>query len=227
MLQALDDLDIHQLEDDIPIEPTRKGTIIASPHQEKQKLYMVKSGAVRLYSITAEGKEFTLDILGAGYVFGDPLFSDKNPYAVTLEDSIICSMDHERFQSLLREKPELGIRFIQIISERVKEVEELLEHMTYSSVRKRLLFLLHKLSQKFGASIAAGTEADEQELQGWVELQVELTHQELASMTGSIRETVTETLNQLTTEGILKKNGMRKPLWVHVDRLQAGLQELR
>ena len=58
-------------------------------------------------------------------------------------------------------------------------MEELLEYMAYGSVRERLLLLLHKLASKF----SPGSEA----AQDWMPLEIELTHQELATMTGSIR----------------------------------------
>lgn len=221
----LDTPDLQEIEDGIPIEPVPKGTVVYSPHTKKPMLYLVKSGTVRLYSVTAEGKELTLDVLGTGHIFGDigSLVSDHNVHAIALEESVICTMDYEQFKFLLREKPELGIRFIEIMSARIKEVEELLEHMAYSSVRKRLLFLLYKLSTKFAEN--SGTEAEGAGQTEWVKLKVELTHQELASMTGNIRETVTETLNQLMAEGILKKNGSRKALWIHTERLKKALVE--
>jgi len=225
LFQALDTQELKQFEDDIPMEPIRRGTVVSSPHNEKQQLYLVKSGAVRLYTITAEGKELTLDVLAAGHLFGEigSLVSDSSVYAVTLEESIICTMDYGQFKWLIREKPQLGITFIEIMSARIKEVEELLGHMAYSSVRQRLLYLLYKLMNKFGGS-PDGQEGDAVQTE-WVELKVELTHQELASMTGSIRETVTEALNLLAAEGILKKNRGRKPLWINSDRLKRALAE--
>ncbi|MBE9917398.1 helix-turn-helix domain-containing protein [Paenibacillus donghaensis] len=71
----------------------------------------------------------------------------------------------------------------------------------------------------------SGTEAEGAGQTEWVKLKVELTHQELASMTGNIRETVTETLNQLMAEGILKRNGSRKTLWIHTEHLKKALVE--
>ncbi len=118
---------------------------------------------------------------------------------------------------LLRENFKIALHFIEIISTRLKEVEEMMEHMAYGSVRKRLLFLLHKLSEKFGSGTT----------QEWIELEVKLTHQELASMMGSIRETVSEQLTQLAAEGIVSKEGLRKPLRVHPERLKMAWEVCR
>ncbi|UUZ81057.1 helix-turn-helix domain-containing protein [Paenibacillus sp. P26] len=99
----------------------------------------------------------------------------------------------------------------------------MLEYMAYGTARKRLLYLLHKLSQKFGVRPAAGEgESTEPE---WTELQISLTHQELASMMGSIRETVTVLLSGLVSEGIMKRRAPGNPLSVQAERLKAALQE--
>ncbi|WP_334072454.1 Crp/Fnr family transcriptional regulator [Paenibacillus sp. A14] len=225
LFQILEPQDYNQVERDTRIEPVEKGSLVAAPNPEEPRLYFVKSGAVRLYSMTLEGKELTLDVLTAGHLFGEigaPV-SSRQVYAVTLEDSVICTMSYGQFKALLREKPDLAIKFIEIMSARLAEVEELLEHMAYSSVRKRLLFLLNKLADKFAAPLAGEeAEADRPE---WVRLEVELTHQELASMMGSTRETVTEAMNRLAAEGIVKRAGQRKPLWIRADRVRAFLAD--
>lgn len=137
---------------------------------------------------------------------------------------MICTLDKAQFEKIISERPELALKFIAIVSTRLKEVEEMLEHLAYGSVRKRLLFLLHKLADKFGAPLPAGKGGEEP---GWIQLEVTLTHQELASMMGSIRETVTELLTELAAEGIVTKTVLRKPLQVQPERLRAALAACR
>lgn len=120
-------------------------------------------------------------------------------------------------------RPELALRFIEIIYARLKVVEELLERMAYGSVRQRLLYLLCKLSEKFKRDIPVQEEDADS---SWVQLEVDLTHQELARMAGSLRETVTVMMNELAAEGIVHKEGPRKRLWIHADRQQAALPSL-
>ncbi|WP_134684987.1 Crp/Fnr family transcriptional regulator [Brevibacillus migulae] len=216
---------LENMKDDIPIEPIAKGTVITAPHRSQRMIYLVKAGVVRLYTITEEGKEFTIDVLSAGHLFGDMgLYeAEANLFAVTLENSVVCKIDAERLKQIMRENPDLGIRYIEILSARLREVEELLEHMAFSSLRKRLLFLLQKLTEKFG-SASEETDGFKGE-PGWYRLDVEVTHQELASMTGSIRETVTEMMNRFAAEGILKKTGYRKPIWIQKERLKTALED--
>ncbi|HZG17683.1 MAG TPA: Crp/Fnr family transcriptional regulator [Candidatus Bathyarchaeia archaeon] len=216
---------LEAMKEDIPVEPVAKGTIITSPHSSQRMIYLVKAGSVRLYTLTEEGKEFTIDVLAPGHMFGDMglYTAEANLFAVTLENSLVCKIDQERLQQIIRENPDLGIRYIEILSARLREVEELLEHMAFSSLRKRLLFLLQKLIEKFGTD--SGENDEWRGEPGWYRLDVELTHQELASMTGSIRETVTEMMNRFAAEGILEKTGYRKPIWIHKERLKTALKD--
>lgn len=137
-------------------------------------------------------------------------------FAVTMEDSVICEMDSGQFRKSITEKPELALKYIEIVTARLQETEDMLEYMAYGSVRKRLLYLFNKLVSKLNPS------ASNEE---WIPISVQITHQELASMTGSIRETVTPILNQLAEEGILRREGARKPYSIHRSRLQAALSE--
>lgn len=217
--------ELENVREDVPIEPVAKGALITSPHHSKRFIYLVKTGSVRLYTLTDQGKEFTIDVLAPGHMFGDVglASAEANTFAVTLEDSVICKIDYDRLMQIIHEKPELGVRYIEILSARLREVEELLEHMAFSSLRRRLLFLLQKLSDKFGVD-SDKTDGARGENE-WCKLDVELTHQELATMTGSIRETVTEMMNRFSAEGILEKTGYRKPIWIHKKRLNAALRE--
>ncbi|WP_394138863.1 Crp/Fnr family transcriptional regulator [Cytobacillus oceanisediminis] len=228
-IQLFGELELEELKKFEPVTPInviKKGTIISSPHMDKKVLYLIKSGKVRLYKLSAGGKELTIDILGTGHVFGEIgsfTTGSGNMYAETLEDCVICTIDKVQFEKIIHDQPSVSLKFIEIVSNRLKDVEELLEYMAYSSVRKRLLFLLHKLAEKFGAELPNG-KLDEE---NWIQLEISITHQELAMMMGSIRETVTSLLNDLTAEGIVRKARNRKLIKIHVARLKSALEEER
>lgn len=223
-IQLFTGLELEQLRKLEPITPAnlwKKKTTIASPYTPRNCLFLIKSGTVRLYRISSSGKELTVDLLGSGHIFGEIgsfTTGTENVYAETIEDSTICTLDKDRFESIVMERPELGLKFIEIISLRLREVEEMLELIAYGSVRKRLLYLLYKLSRKFGRQLDADP--------GWLQLDVRITHQELASMAGSIRETVTEQLRRMIIEGVIGKAGSRSPFRVHPERLLRALEEI-
>ncbi|WP_394138943.1 Crp/Fnr family transcriptional regulator [Cytobacillus oceanisediminis] len=226
-IQLFGDLALEELKKYEPVTPIKvmkKGTIISSPHMNQKILYLIKSGKVRLYRLTESGKEFTVDILETGHVFGEIgtfTTGSENLYAETWEDSVICRIDRVQFEKIICENPSIALKLLEIISSRLKEVEELLEYMAYSSVKKRLLFLLNKLTEKFGDKLSSRSPGD------WIALDIHITHQELAMMMGSIRETVTALLNELNAEGIVRKAGRRGTIEVHVARLKCALKEDR
>lgn len=217
LFSGLSEEELRRLDVATPICTHEKGAVVASPHLEAKVLYLVKSGKVRIYKLTEEGKELTLDILRTGHVFGEMTsFKTRSQmYAVTMEESIICEIDRQQFHEIISKKSELALKYIDIVTARLSEVEEMLEYMAYGSVRKRLLFLLNKLLGKFGPNHLVDSE--------WVQLEIVITHQELASMTGSLRETVTSILNQLVSEGIVRKEGLRRNYSIHQRRLQDAL----
>ena len=224
-IQLFGDLDLEELKKYEPVTPmkvVKKGTIISSPHMDQKILYLIKSGKVRLYRLTESGKEFTIDILETGHVFGENgtfTTGSENLYAEAWEDSVICRIDKVQFEKIIRENPSISLKLLEIISSRLKEVEELLEYMAYSSARKRLLFLLNKLTEKFGEKLLSSSPGE------WVALDIYITHQELAMMMGSIRETVTALLNEFNAEGIIRKAGRRGTIEVHSVRLKCALKE--
>lgn len=220
--------ELAQIEPHAPINPVPKGTLVASPHRERKLLYLVKSGSVRLYKLSDGGKELTLDVLGMGHLFGEVgsfTTGATDLFAETLEDSVICTIDRAQLEQLMSRWPKLALKFIEMVAIRLKEVEEMLEHIAYGSVRKRILYLLHKLSRKFGVAVPEGEGLRGEP--GWIQLKVKLTHQELASMMGSIRETVTDLLNELSGEGIVYKGGPRRPLCIQPERLIKALEDCK
>lgn len=225
LFQELELEELKQIEPVTPIRVVKKGSIIASPYMDSKILYLIKSGTVRLYKLSGSGKELTLDLLGKGHVFGEFgsfTTGSENMYAQAWEDCVICKMEQPQLEQILREHPQLSLKLIEIISNRLKEVEELLEYMAYGSVRRRLLYLLRKMAEKFGTNwTGTGRRPDED---GWIQLDISITHQELAAMMGSVRETVTALLNELTKEHIVRRAGNRKPLQIHWPRLVHALE---
>jgi CRP-like cAMP-binding protein len=190
-----------------------KGTLIQTPEHHRDGLFFVKTGKLRMYKVNAEGKQFTAAILGSGNMFGeiDSLsFGTYDMYIETIEETLICSVLREHFEKFLLKRPELAMRFLKVLSNQLKEKEELLEKLAIGNIEDRVLFLLLKLSEQFGT-----------ENNGFVKIDFPLTHQEIANMIGVTRESVTTILKDLSQKGILRTGRMQ--ISVHSQKISAYL----
>ena len=159
----------------------RQGRILYMPEETGEVLLFVQEGSVQIYRISPEGKKFIIDNLGAGAVFGEMALIGHHmhsSFAQALEDSVLCLIRRDDLERLLLDKPKVALRILEVLGKRLSEAEKKLEDMAFRSVAARLASLLLRLSRD-----------DEGNIDG-------LSHQELAEMIGTYRETVTQTLSQ-------------------------------
>jgi CRP-like cAMP-binding protein len=180
------------------MQPMKKGSIILGPHQPTKALYLLKKGKVRLYRSSEDGKQLTVDLLGDGNIFGETSsfsLNDDLTYAEALSDTYLCVIGKKEFEHLIEQKPKLAIKFIEILSARLKETYEMSENIALRNVQYRVLSLLLRLSEKFG-----------RRNKEWQTIDIKITHNDIASMIGSTRETVSATISQLKKQGYIKKS---------------------
>lgn len=183
--------------------PIKKGTIILSPTQQMRSLFFLKKGQVRLFKISSTGKEFTVDLLSEGNVFGETSsfsLTESNIYAETMVDSFICTLTKERFEEFLRRYPDVALKLITILTSKLKEMYQITESIAYKDVKYRILLLFMQLSNRFG--VRSGV---------WQTVGVKITQHDIASMIGSSRETVSLFLGKLEKEKLIT----RKPLKIN------------
>jgi CRP/FNR family transcriptional regulator, cyclic AMP receptor protein len=159
----------------------RRGRLIYTPGETREALFLLKSGNVRLYRLTADGKKLILSTLAPHTVFGDmPLAGQQmyGAYAEALSDCMICVLGRADLEKLIEARPLVAIRLLDIIGQRLVEAESGIEDVAFKGVPARLATVLVRLSGRDGAD----------EVRGY-------SHQDLAEMIGSYRETVTATLD--------------------------------
>jgi CRP-like cAMP-binding protein len=184
--------------------PIKKGTIILSPTQQLRSLFFLKKGQVRLYKVSSTGKEFTVDLLSEGNVFGEtssfPL-TESEIYAETMVDSFVCTLTKDQFEDFIRQNPDIAINLITILTSKLKEMYQITESIAYKDVKYRIVLLLMQLSNRFG--VRSGE---------WQTVEVKITQHDIASMIGSSRETVSLFLGELDKEEVI----MKKPLKINI-----------
>ncbi len=159
-------------------------------------VYLLKTGHVRLYRITEDGKELTLAILGPGDVFGElALFgiTQRRMFAQALEEAHICTASVDALTRLMGHHPRLTAMVATEIAKRRSEMEARVADFAYGSVRARLLHALHRLHQEHGE-----TRPD-----GKIRIDIRLSHRELGELVGTTRETCTVECGKLQETGAL------------------------
>src|SRR6266702_3536928 len=187
----------------------RKGQILYSQEDRAEVLFLLKRGRVQLYRLTPSGKRLELATLEPGTFFGEmPLVGEtlRHTFAEAAEDSLICVMSRSDIERLMRQRSEVALRMIEVLSRRLALCEARLEEMAYRSVPARIAAVLLRLSQERS------------------EEAVPITHQELGDMIGALRATITKVLDDSRKAGLVELSRGRIILR-DVAGLQARLEE--
>lgn len=161
------------------------------------KLYFIKEGYIKIGYISEEGIEVTREIIQKGEIFGQITLEKSNlngEFAKAYRaDVSLCAFTIEDFQKLLRKKPELALKFSKRIGDKLRILENRLVNLLNKDVKTRLLHFLWQLLPVNHAE----HDASECRLTNY------LTHEDIAHLIGSSRQTVTTLLNELASEGLL------------------------
>ena len=185
----------------LPMSTCHVGGLVTSPEDADERLYIVKRGRLRLYRLTPDGKQLTLDILDKGRVFGRMSWLGQevsDVYAEAVEDALVCSFTPAELSRLVDRFPAVGLNIIRYLAERLAVSEREREVMAFRSVEQRLAARLLDLADRFGMPAHSGIEID-----------ARLTQQELADMIGTSRETLAITVSSLRERGILEMRQQR------------------
>ncbi len=172
------------------------GQRIMSPDDPPDRIHILKAGKVRVYRVTPDGKQLTLDIHDKGTILGDMSLLGQEPipeaFAETLDEAVICTISPDELRRLIERYPTIGVNIISYLSRRLRDAESELEAMAYQRVGQRLARKLVDLSSRFGVKTSRGTL-----------IEARLTQQELAEMIGTTRETLAHTLADFRKRGLL------------------------
>lgn len=179
----------------------KKGEPVYVPDDSSDRIFFIQHGRIKISVMNEEGKEITKAILGRGEVFGElSLLGEerRRDSATALEDTDACVVTLEELRGLMRDRSELNLFFMRMFGKRQLEMERRLESLVFRDSRSRIVEFLIDLVKNKGQRV--GYE--------WVVRQF-LTHQEIANLTATSRQTVTTTLNDLRYKKLLTFNRAR------------------
>lgn len=160
-------------------------------------LFFVESGTVKLSYMDPTGKRISLAPRGPGDMFGElSLIGERqrNHLAEALENGVIIQIHREHFLSFVRNRPELLLQLLEVMGQRIRELEGLVQDLAFRDIESRLSRQLLFLSSEYGVKTRNG-----------ILIGFRLTHRDLAEMIGSARENTTMALNRLARQGLLDK----------------------
>lgn len=173
-----------------------KNAAVYLPMEAADGVLLLAEGRIKLCSLTADGKEAILAFIEAGELFGElSLVGEtvRDERAETVAPSTVVLLPRDELEGLIAESPLLSLGVTKLIGWRRRRIERRLKTLLFRSNRERVIHLLLDMAEQYGQSTPEG-----------VLLAVKLSHQELASIIGATRETVTVLLGELQLEGILK-----------------------
>jgi CRP-like cAMP-binding protein len=150
-------------------------------------LYFVNGGRIKISKVTRDGKSLTLFYCGPSELFGEGCLIDGGPrteMAEAVENAMLTQIERNDFERMLATQAHLGAAMTRLMVQRRRELETKVEALVFRDVTSKLAELLIKLAAEYGVDDARGTM-----------VALKITHQELANLIGSTRETVSLTLS--------------------------------
>jgi CRP/FNR family cyclic AMP-dependent transcriptional regulator len=177
------------------MESYDKGAILYLPGDSSDVVYLLKKGRVKISRVHDDGREVLLAILEPGEIFGEveTLNGDYRETLVqAMEKTLVCEIHRDDFNQYLSKYPQVGGRIIKLLGIRLRSVESRIGELVFKSAPARLATVLLRLGDSMGEPEDRG-----------VRLQARLTHQNLASLIGTSRETVSILMSQFAQRGLL------------------------
>lgn len=173
----------------------KKGDYVYFEAFHHQRLYFIKDGFIRIGHIDEEGNEVIKEIIQKGEIFGQVTLEKNNlkgEFAQAYKKDVsLCSFTIDDFEKLLKKKPELALKYNKQVGAKLRHVESRLVSLLNKDVKTRLInFFVYLFQTSETTTTTKGTCISNH-----------LTHEDIAHLIGSSRQTVTTLINELETEG--------------------------
>lgn len=195
-----------------------KGKYIYFPDDPSKVVFLLKKGKVKIGTYSDDGKEIIKTILEPGEIFGELSIigqEKRKDFAQALTTDVrFCAIGVEEMKEILLTSPKLNFEITKTIGDRLQKIERRLESLVFKDARQRILEFILTNAQEKGTAVGYG-----------LKFKHDLTHQDIANLTATSRQTVTIVLNELREMELI--NFDRKSLLVHdTKELEAEVSKL-
>ena len=199
LFESLDDAEIDALSELTFTRTFNKETVIILAEEEGDTLFIIKDGQVKVSIVSEEGREVILSLLGGGAVFGELSLLDGKPRSanvVATEDTELLMLRRTDFIQLIYKTPQIATALLAELASRLRKTDRQIEGLALLDVTSRISETLLQLASEQGNESEEG-----------VIIRNRPTHQELANMSGTTRETVSRVLKRLQSQGYIISKG--------------------
>ena len=174
----------------------KKDQFIYFPEDPSRTIFFLKEGRIKIGSTSDAGKQTLKIILQPGEIFGELSIvgeESRMDFAQALDDNIlICAMSKEDMEDLMGKNPQLSLRLTKLMGFRLKRIERKLNDLIFKDARERIIDFIREMGEEQGKKVGDETL-----------IKHNLTHQEIANLTASSRQTVTTLMNELRDKNII------------------------
>lgn len=174
----------------------KRDQIIYRPDEPSQFIYMIAAGRVKIAHYLDDGKEVVKAILTKGEIFGELALAGedkRSDFAQAMDDdTAICPMSIDELKALMWEDKDLSFRLLKLVGLRLMRMERKLELLVFKDARTRVIEFLKDAASWKGKKVGFETM-----------IPTKLTHKDIASLTGTSRQTVTTILNELKEKNLI------------------------
>jgi CRP/FNR family transcriptional regulator, cyclic AMP receptor protein len=211
LFDALSEEDYGALRAGVSTVQLNRGERLFSEGDTGDKLYIILSGKIKLTKAAPDGRENLLSVHGPGEMFGELSLFDPIPRtssATAVTNAELAGVAHEDLRSWLTTRPEVAMHLLQALARRLRRINEVKADLVFTDVPGRVAKALLDLAERFGVPTPAG-----------IQVNHDLTQEELAQLVGASRETVNKALADFAARGWLQL-AAKSVLLTDVDRLR-------
>ncbi len=193
LFEALSDEDAQALRSKVLVVRLDRGERLFSEGDKGDRLYIILSGKIKLTKAAPDGRENLLSVHGPGEMFGelslfDPIPRTSSATAITAAE--LAGLAHDDMRTFLATRPDVAMHLLQALAQRLRRINEVKADLVFTDVPGRVAKALLDLAERFGVQTPEG-----------IQVNHDLTQEELAQLVGASRETVNKALADFAARG--------------------------
>ena len=173
----------------------KKGEFVYFQNEPSSMVYLIASGRAKIGTYSNDGKEVIKAVLSPGEIFGEMAIlgeDTRRDFAQALDELTLCPLNVDEMENMMRDNKEFSLKITKLIGFKLKRAERKIESLVFKDARTRVIEFLQDMAQKDGQKVGFETL-----------VKYFYTHQDIANLTATSRQTVTTILNDLRDKNVI------------------------